>query len=272
MYKEIFENINSINPIVHCVTNFVTVNDCANIILACGAAPNMAHDIREVAEFTSKSNALVLNMGATSDIDAMIIAGKINNELNHPVIIDPVGIGGSRFRVDTFQQLSDNIQFSVIRGNISEIKAIATGKSDIRGVDATEADKITQENVYEIATMAKKLSGKMKSIIIISGPIDIVANQDTAYLVRNGHPIMAKITGSGCMFTAMLGAFCGGNPDNILEAALTCTVTMGICGELAYQKTMANEGGTMTFRLHLIDCVSMITPKLICEKAKVEKI
>ncbi|WP_304508115.1 hydroxyethylthiazole kinase [Anaerotignum sp.] len=272
MLDKVFQNINRINPIVHCITNFVTVNDCANIILACGGSPTMAYDFREVADITSKTNALVLNMGTVSDNDAMITAGRRSNELNHPVIIDPVGVGGSRFRVDTFRQLADSMQFSVIRGNISEIKAIATGKSDIRGVDATEADKITENNVYEIAAMAKQLSIKMKSVIVISGPIDIVANKEIAYLVRNGHPIMAKITGSGCMSTAMLGAFCGGNPDDILEASLASTVTMGVCGELAYEKTAAARGGTMTFRLHLIDQVSLVTPEIICEMMRIEKI
>lgn len=272
MLERMYQNIKSVKPIVHCITNFVTVNDCANIILACGGSPTMAYDFREVADITSKTNALVLNMGTVSDNDAMISAGRRSNELNHPVIIDPVGIGGSRFRVDTFRQLADSMQFSVIRGNISEIKAIATGQSDIRGVDATEADQITEDNVFDIAAMAKELSAKMKSVIVISGSIDIVANQETAYLVRNGHPIMTKLTGTGCMSTAMLGAFCGGSPDNILEAALVSTVTMGVCGELAYEKTASNQGGTMTFRLHLIDQVSLVTPEGIRERMRVEKI
>ena len=270
--KDILENIQKAKPVVQCITNFVTVNDCANIVLACGGSPTMASDFREAEDIAEKADALVLNMGTVSDTDAMIIAGRKSNQLGHPVILDPVGVGGSRFRVDTFRRLSESMEFSVIRGNISEIKAIAFGESDIRGVDAAAADQINEENAAEVAAIAKKLSAKMKSVIVISGPIDVVADKETAYLVRNGHPIMAKITGSGCMSTAMLGAFCGGNSQRILEAALASTVTMGVCGELAYQKTLAQGGGTMTFRMHLIDQVSLITSDILKERMKIEKL
>jgi len=270
--RKILENIQKTKPVVQCITNFVTVNDCANIVLACGGSPTMASDFREAEDIAEKADALVLNMGTVSDTDAMIIAGRKSNQLGHPGILDPVGAGGSRFRVDTFRRLSESMQFSVIRGNISEIKAIAFGESDIRGVDAAAADQISEKNSDEIVAMAKKLSAKMKSVIVISGPMDVVASEKTAYLVRNGHPIMAKVTGSGCMSTAMLGAFCGGNPQHILEAALASTVTMGVWGELAYQKTLAQDGGTMTFRMNLIDQVSMINSDVLREMMKVEKI
>ncbi len=272
MIRDIFEKTQRVKPVVHCITNFVTVNDCANMVLACGGSPTMAYDLREAEDIAEKADALVLNMGTVSDTDAMILAGRKSNALHHPIIIDPVGIGGSRLRVDTFRRLSESMQFSVIRGNSSEIKAIALGASAIRGVDAAEADQIREENINEIVSMAKSLSAKMKSVIIISGPIDIVANAERAYLVRNGHPIMAKVTGTGCMSTAMLGAFCGANPRRILEGALVSTIIMGVSGELAYAKTLAQGGGTMTFRMHLIDEVSMITPEVIHEKMKIEEV
>src|SRR5690554_1602417 len=187
MFESIFENMSKTKPVVHCITNFVTVNDCANIILAAGGSPTMAHHENEVEHITEKSNSLVLNMGNVHEPTSMILAGKRSNALNHPVIIDPVGIGGSNLRNETFDKLYQNIQFSVIRGNISEIKRIANGDGIIKGVDASETDKVTEDNLKETVVMAKRLSEKLKSVIAISGAIDIVVDKEKAYVIRNGH-------------------------------------------------------------------------------------
>lgn len=272
MFEKIFVNITEKNPLVQCITNFVTVNDCANIILACGGSPTMAHHKEEVEEIAACCQSLVLNMGTVSDTEAMILAGKKCNELNIPVVIDPVGMGASQLRNKTFDELSKNIHFSVIRGNVSEIKRIATGKGSTSGVDASEMDKITENNVYEIAQMAKELSIKMNSVIVVSGPIDVVADKFTAYIIRNGHPIMARITGSGCMSTALIGAFCGANKENIVEASAAAVASMGVCGELAFKKMKLTEGGTMTFRMLLIDYISNMTSEMINKEINIEKI
>jgi hydroxyethylthiazole kinase len=157
-----------------------------------------------------------------------------------------------------FRELSENMKFSVIRGNISEIKAVANGKGITKGVDADEADRVTEDNLKETVKAAKRLSRELKSVIVISGPIDIVANKDRAYVIRSGNPIMAKVTGTGCMSTALIGAFCGGNPDNI-EAA-------------AFEKMKKFEGGTMMFRMFLIDSVSNMTPEIINGEMNIEEI
>lgn len=272
MFEKIFENIANKRPLVHCITNFVTVNDCANIILACGGSPTMAHHKDEVEEITACSQSLVLNMGTVANLDSMLLSGKKSNEINIPVIIDPVGIGSSNLRNEAFNKLSENIHFSVLRGNISEIKRIATGRGSMCGVDAQERDVITEQNVYDVALMAKELSRKMDCVLAISGSIDVVADKNQAYLIRNGHPIMSKVTGTGCMSAALLGGFCGANKNNILEASLAAVATMGVCGQLAHRKMEEFEGGTMTFRMFLIDYVSNISWETINREAKIEKI
>lgn len=272
MFEKIFFNLIEKKPLVQCITNFVTVNDCANIILACGGSPTMAHHKDEVEEIAECCQSLVLNMGVISDTEAMILAGKKCNSLNIPVVIDPVGMGASKLRNRTFEVLSENIHFAVIRGNVSEIKRIATGKGSTTGVDASEMDLITEDNIYDIANMAKELSKKMDCIIVVSGPIDIVADKTTAYVIRNGHPIMSKITGSGCMSTALLGAFCGANKDNILEASAAAVAAMGVCGELAQRKMKEAGGGTMTFRMFLIDYISNMTSEMINKEINIETV
>lgn len=278
MFESIFENMLEFTPIVHCITNFVTVNDCANIILAGGGSPTMAHHEDEVEEITQNSQSLVLNMGNVLDVTPMILAGKVSNELKHPVVLDPVGIGASKLRNEVFRSLSENIQFSVIRGNISEIKAIANEKgiskekSMTKGVDADNSDKVTENNLKETIEMAKRLSEALGSVIAISGAIDIVADEEKAYLIRNGHPIMVKVTGTGCMSTALIGAFCGGNPNNILEATAAAVTAMGVSGEIAFEKIKEFKGGTMMFRMFLMDSISKMTSEILNGGMNIEEI
>lgn len=260
IYGECLEKVAERKPLIHCITNFVTVNDCANMILACGGRPTMAHHPGEAAEITSGSQALVLNMGTLHDVDSMLAAGRRSNELGHPVVLDPVGVGGSRLRRETFAQLADSVRFEAIRGNISELRQIATGHSGAVGVDACEAERITEQNVRAVADMAKKLSRRLDCVIAISGPLDVVAYKEQAVILRGGHPIMARVTGTGCMSTALMGTFLGANPDRPFMAAAAAAAVMKVCGTLAYQRTAKAEGGTMTFRMHLIDQVSLLTP------------
>ncbi len=272
MFKEILENIKSKTPLVHNITNYVTVNDCANILLACGASPIMSDDIEEVEEITSICTSLVINIGTLNQrtIVSMIKAGKKANELHHPVILDPVGAGASTLRTDTTFKLLDEVKFSVIRGNISEIKTVFLGYGNTKGVDADISDKITNDNIGEIITLAKKLSERTGAVIAITGAIDIVANSEKAYLIRNGHPMMGKITGTGCMLTSVLGAFCGANKNDILDASATAVCVMGLCGELAYKKVEENDGGTSSFKMNLIDYMSKMNEKMLREGAKIE--
>jgi len=248
------------NPLIHTITNFVTVNDCANIILAAGGSPTMAHDPREVEEIAAVSQAVVLNMGAIEDLDAMILAGREAGRRGIPVVLDPVAAGASRLRRESCVKLLEQVPLTIVRGNASEIKALAVGSSSTRGVDAGGADIITEKTLPAAVQMAGDLSRRLNAVIAISGVIDVVALDGRAVWLRNGCAEMSRITGSGCMLTALLGAVAGANRGRPFEAAVAAVGMMGFAGELAQQRMRELGGGTATFRACLIDAVSMMTP------------
>lgn len=272
MLHEILSNINLKTPLVHSITNYVTVNDCANIILASGGSPIMADDIGEVGDITAICSSLVINMGTLNErtIKSMLLAGKKANELGHPVVFDPVGAGASTLRNETALTLLQEVKFSVIRGNISEIKFLATGGGNTQGVDASDADRVTPENIDSVILLAKTLSKKTGAVIVITGATDIAADENKAYVIQNGHPMMGKITGTGCMLTAVIGSFIGANCDNILDAAGAAVCAMGLCGELAYKRLADIDGGTGTYRMLIIDYMSKMNGNLLEEGAKIE--
>lgn len=254
MLKTMLENVRKNAPLVHNITNYVTVNDCANILLACGGSPIMADDIEEVEEITSICGSLNINIGTLnqSTISSMLAAGKKANELSHPVILDPVGAGASRLRTETAYQLMRDIQFAVIRGNISEIKTLALGAGTTKGVDADVADAVTDETLKSTVSFAKAFASKTGAIIAITGAIDIVADSQKAYVIKNGHPMMSKITGTGCMLTAMTAAYLAANPDNALEAAAASVCAMGLCGQRAHLR-LSEKDGNSSYRNYIID-------------------
>lgn len=272
MFKEIIENVKAKKPLVHNITNYVTVNDCANILLSCGASPIMADDIMEVEDITAICNALVINIGTLNSrtIESMVMAGKKANALNHPVILDPVGAGASKFRTETISRLLKEVRFDVIRGNISEIKTVYSGNGSTKGVDANIEDAVTDANIDEAVLFAKKLSQKSNSIIAITGAIDIVANSEKSYIIKNGNPTMSKITGTGCMLSSLIGAYCAANIDNFLDATATAVCAMGLCGELAYDRVIQTDSGTSSFRMHLIDFMSKMDGNMLRGGAKIE--
>lgn len=272
MFEKILGNVARKVPLVHSITNYVTVNDCANIILACGGSPIMADDIGEVCDITSICTSLVINIGTLNSrtIQSMIAAGKKANELGHPVVFDPVGAGASALRSETALTLLKEVKFAAIRGNISEIKFLAVGSSATQGVDAAAADAVTADNIDSVIAFAKSLSQKTGSVIAITGATDIVANESHAYVIRNGHPMMSRVTGTGCMLTAVVGSFVGANPEAVLEAAAAAVSAMGLCGELAYKKLCGLDGGTGTYRTLLIDAMSKMDVQTLKDGAKVE--
>lgn len=272
MFEKILANVQEKSPLVHNITNYVTVNDCANIALACGASPIMADDAKDVTDITSICNALVINIGTLNErtINSMIIAGKRSNELNHPVILDPVGAGASALRTETVFKLLKEVKFSVIRGNISEIKTIYAGSGSTKGVDAAESDSVNESNINQVINIAQDLSHKTGAVIAITGATDIVADSNKVYIIKNGHPMMSKITGSGCMLTTLIGAFCGANYGNILDATAAAVCAMGLCGELAYRKVVETDGGTGSFRTYLIDFMSKLNSELLNGGIKIE--
>ena len=256
--------------LVQCITNFVTVNDCANILLASGASPTMAHDIREAAEAVTGADALVCNMGAIEDTDAMILAGKQANRLGKPVILDPVAAGGTALRRESAGRLLSEIHFAVIRGNASEIRGLAGETAAGSGVDAGVLDVVTEENLLSSLEMVRSFSQRTGSVIAVSGAIDIISDGNNAMALRGGCATMARITGSGCMLTTLIGAFCGAMPDDLYTAACAAMAAMNVCGELAEKRRLTNGTGNATFRTDLIDAVFNLTEQQLTEGVRYE--
>lgn len=258
------------NPLVQCITNFVTVNDCANILLAAGASPTMAQDIREVEEAVARANGLVCNLGAIDLVDSMILAGKRANELNIPVVLDPVAAGGTTLRRQLSAKLLDEVHFSAIRGNASEIRALAGQASLGSGVDVAAWDAITPENLPQSVALTADLARRTRSVIAVSGVMDVVSDGTQTVLLHNGCPTMARITGSGCMLTTLIGAFCAAVPEHPFEATCAAMAAMGICGEIAEEKRLQNKTGNATFRTDLIDAVFNLTEQELKERIRYE--
>lgn len=245
-------------PIVQCITNAVTVNDCANLLLAAGASVTMAHHPLEVEEIAAGSAALVCNFGAIADYEAMEKAGRIAHEKGHAIVIDPVGVSGSTYRRTKCLELMEKVHPSCIRGNYSEIRALLEHCSTVTGVDSAD-HKI---DIEAMKTFAKK----EQTILIASGEKDFITDGTTTFSCENGDALMARITGSGCMSSALLGAFLA--MENSVESAAACCAFMGIAGELAAEKTRKIGGGTMTFHDAFLDEVSLMTPEK-CKRCRI---
>ena len=271
MLSDMLLNLRKKRPLIHNITNYVTANDCANILLACGASPIMADDAQEVYEITSLCDGLNINMGTlrTRTVSSMLIAGKRANELNHPVVLDPVGVGASKFRRETAMKLLSEIKFTAIRGNLSEIRTLFYESPNTNGVDVNDADKITEENLSDIVMFAKSFSKKTGAVISITGEIDIVSDGEKAYCIRNGHPMMSFVTGTGCQLSALTAAFITANKEHPLRAVAAAVCTMGYAGETAY-KRLTEKDGSITYRNYIIDAVFNMTPSILEDGAKYE--
>ena len=271
MLKECFDNVRKSVPLVHNITNYVTVNDVANVLLACGGSPIMSDEPDDVADITSICGGLNINIGTLNknSIEGMFIAGKKANELSHKILLDPVGAGASKLRTDTAVKLAKEIKFDVIRGNISEIKTLALGSGTTKGVDADVADAVTEDTLDNAVAFVKKLSAETGSIIAVTGAIDLVADSEKCYVIRNGRPEMGKITGTGCQLSGMMTAYVVANQDNKLEAAAVAVMVMGLAGEIGYSHLQAFEGNS-TYRNRIIDAIYNMDGDTLEQGAKFE--
>lgn len=265
------ENVRKMVPLVHNITNYVTVNDVANVILACGASPIMSDEPEDVEDITSICGGLNINIGTLNQqsIKGMFKAGEKAKELGHPILLDPVGAGASRLRTDTAVKIIDELHPQVIRGNISEIKTLALGSATTKGVDADVADRVTDENLEESVAFAKAFAEKSGSIVAITGAIDLVSDGKTCYVIRNGRAEMGQITGTGCQLSGMMTAFVIANPENRLEAAAAAVCTMGLAGEIGWSH-MEESDGNSTYRNRIIDAVYHMDGKTLEAGAKIE--
>lgn len=262
MFQTMLENVRNQAPLIHNITNYVTVNDCANILLACGASPIMSDDLGEVEEITSLCGGLNINIGTLNQhtIPAMLAAGKKANALGHPVVLDPVGAGASALRTRTALRLLEEIHFTVVRGNMSEIKTLASGGGRTQGVDAAVADRVTEETLDQAVAFAKTFAKKINAVVAITGAIDIVADETAAYCIRNGHAAMSRVTGTGCQLSAMTAAYITANPGSALTAAAAAVCAMGLCGETAMKRMTAADGNA-SYRTYILDAVCNLTPE-----------
>lgn len=256
MLAEYLNNVRTKTPLVHNITNYVTVNDCANILLACGASPIMADDIEEVANIIAICHSLNINIGTLNQrtVPAMFRAAKEANTLGRPALLDPVGAGASALRGHTAMELLQQARFAVLRGNVSEIKALAHGVSSARGVDADALDALHEHNIDAAVALARDTARRFRTVTAMTGAIDIISDGERAAIVRNGSHLMNRITGAGCMLSAMTAAYIGADPEHIFEATLTSLCAMSLAAEQA-ERRMQPMDGNASFRNHLIDAI-----------------
>ncbi|MDH8676512.1 hydroxyethylthiazole kinase [Fusibacter bizertensis] len=266
--------VKSVHPLVHNITNYVTVNDCANILLSANASPIMSDDLMEVEEITSICGALVLNIGTLNErtIKAMLLAGKKASELGHPIVLDPVGAGASKLRTNTALALIEALDVTVIRGNISELKALYLGDSSTQGVDANDVDAISEKNLEGAIKLVNQMAKHFGTIIAVTGAIDIVTNGEEAYVIKNGHEKMKYITGTGCMLTSLIGAYVRANSENPVLGVAAVVSLMGSCGELAWSYCDEHKLGTGTMKTRLIDLIGSIDDANFASLMKIERV
>lgn len=269
--KNHLENIKKASPIIHCITNYVTINDCANILYALGAKPIMADFTSDIKEITSCCDALYINIGTLNKLKIKSIkkATKIANKSNIPVLLDLVGINASSFRLKFAKKLLKTRKISVIKGNATEIKTLYLGYKSVAGIDADIKDKLTDKNISFFVLLSKKLSKKLNSFVVITGKTDLISNGEKTYLIKNGHKLMESVTGTGCMLGALLSAFIGANKNDMFLSCVSGLFTNGICGENAYNR-MNEKDGNASYRNYLIDEVFNFDEIKLKEGAKYE--
>lgn len=263
MARKAAENLKQVRdkkPLIHNITNYVVMNSTANALLACGASPVMAHAVEEVEEMVSFAGALVLNIGTLTPvwITSMLKAGKRANELKIPVILDPVGSGATKLRTDSAKRLIDELDICVIRGNASEVLSLAREGSRTKGVDAIHS-------VDEAADAAIPLARALDSTLVITGEVDLITDGARVCMVHNGHALMSYVTGTGCMATAITGAFLAVDKDPVAASA-TALAYFGLAGEAAASKASAPGG----FQVALFDALYTIDGKALEGGAKIK--
>jgi hydroxyethylthiazole kinase len=247
-------------PLIHQITNYVVMNETANATLAIGALPVMAHAVEEVEEMASAAGALVLNIGTLSRhwIDAMLLAGKAANAASVPVVLDPVGAGATRLRTDTAKRILDEVSVGVVRGNAAEVATLAGVGAEIRGVEAIGADAGN-------AAIAHAAARAFGVVAAVTGAVDHVSDGTRTLAVANGDPLLATITGSGCMATAITGCFAAVRPDALLDAAAAALAAFGVAAEDAAREAQ----GPGTFHARLYDALYALTPATLAERANI---
>jgi hydroxyethylthiazole kinase len=258
---ENLQKIRKNKPLIHNITNFVVMNYTANVLLAMGASPVMAHAENEVEDMVAFAGALVLNIGTLTDtwIASMVQAGQKATALHKPIILDPVGAGATPFRTTSARAIIEKTRVSVIRGNPSEILSLGSKQSTTKGVDSTSS-------VQDASLTACHLAKELETILAITGPVDLVTDGSRVVHIANGHALMPYVTGTGCSATAAIGAFAAVDPD-YLSAAATALAFFGLAGEMA-GRTATGPG---SFMIHLLDALYTMTPEQLQKGCRINE-
>jgi len=247
-------------PLVHQITNYVVMNETANATLALGALPVMAHAREEVEEMVALAGALVINIGTLSPhwVEAMLIAGKAANAGGVPVVLDPVGAGATRYRTDTARRILDEVKVAVLRGNQGEVATLVGVQAEVRGVESIGAGG-------EPAELARAAARSLGIVASVTGVVDHVSDGDRVLAVANGHELLAAVSGTGCMSSAITGCFLAAKREAPLEAAAEALAAFGVAGEDAAR----DAKGPGSFHVGLYDALAALEPETLDSRAKI---
>ena len=257
---DLLDRVRQQKPVVHHLTNWVTIYDCAQVVKTLGASPVMAHAREEAAEMAKIASALVLNIGTlTVDlVEAMKLAARSANQKGIPVVLDVCGAGATTLRDQKCLELLNEVKVDVIKGNASEVARVSGESVKTRGVDATEVGG-------DLVLLAQKLADQRKATVVITGKVDIATNGKETYLVKNGHPMMTQVVGTGCMATSVIGAFAAVEPDLSLAAA--CGLA---CYEIAAELAAEKASGPASFKERLFDCFYNLNRETVDRRQRIE--
>ena len=255
-------------PVIHAISNYVTANDVANLLLACGASPIMADDPEEAVYITRLSAALALNLGTLSRrrVSAMLAAGEEAGRLGRPVLLDPVGAGASPMRTDTARMLLQRLPVTALRCNASELRALLSGTHTHRGVDA---DRQQAGSLSEQIVFVKGAARQLGCLVAVTGETDLVSDGDICFVIHNGRPEMSRVTGTGCQLSALCAAFLAADPDRSVYALAAAVCAMGLAGEIAWGH-MAPHDGNAAYRSRIIDAVYHLDGETLKKGARYE--
>jgi hydroxyethylthiazole kinase len=249
-------------PLVHQITNYVVMNETANATLALGALPVMAHAPQEVEEMVGLASALVLNIGTLSEhwIEAMLFAGRAATAREIPVVLDPVGAGATAYRTDTARRILDEVRVTVLRGNPGEVATLVGAAAEVRGVESIATG-------LEPAELAVEAGRRLGLVASVTGPVDHVSDGEQTLAVANGHPLLAAVTGTGCMSSALTGCFLAVKPDEPLEVAAEALAAFGVAAEDAAE----GAAGPGTFHARLYDALAALDPDTLDGRARISE-
>ena len=250
-------------PLVHQITNYVVMNETANATLALGALPVMAHAPEEVEEMVGLASALVLNIGTLSEhwVDAMLLAGASAGERGIPVVLDPVGAGATTYRTDTARRILDDVRVSVLRGNAGEVATLVGADAEVRGVESIATG-------LEPAELAAEAARELVLVASVTGPVDHVSDGERVLAVANGHSLLAAVTGTGCISSALTGCFLAAKPEEPLEAAAEALAALGVAAEDA----ASGADGPGTFHARLYDALAALEPETLDGRARISEL